>query len=181
VISPILRGIFGLEWDAASQTLTVTPHLPADWNSATVQHVPLGNATVDLSFTRRGQQLIVDVDGGTGVRLASHTPGARLQGSSLQIPLPAVEVGIHQHLPEFGAETRQTKVLDEQYSSRSLTLTLAAQGSATRTVYVKENAPGLHLQTADANLGAAEDGMRPVTVQFPAADGYVTKTVTFRW
>jgi len=181
VISPILRGIFGLEWNAASQTLTVTPHLPADWNSATVQHVPLGNATVDLSFTRRGMELVVAVDGGTGVHLASHAPGARVQGNTLHIPLPAVEVTIRQHLPEFGAETRQMKVLDEQYSSRSLTLTLAAQGSATRTVYVKENAPGLHLQTADANLGAAEDGMRPVTVQFPAADGYVTKTVTFRW
>ncbi len=181
VISPILRGIFGLEWNAASGTLNVTPHLPADWNSATVRHVPLGNATVDLTFTRRGQDLTVEAAGASVVHLVSHMSGARVQGNTLHIPLPAVEVAIPQHLPEFGAETRQMKVLDEQYGNRSLTLTLAAQGSETQTVYVKENAAGLRLHTADANLGAIQNGLRPVTVQFPASGGYVTKTVTFSW
>lgn len=181
VISPILRGIFGLGWNAASATLDVTPHLPADWNSATVRHVPIGNATVNLTFTRRGQELLVDVGGGTAVHLASHAAGARVQGNTLHIPLPAVEVAIQQHLPEFGAETRQMKVVDEQYGNRSLTLTLAAQGSETQTIYVKENAAGLHLQTPDASLGPADNGVRPATVQFPVGDGYVTKTVTLRW
>ncbi len=41
VISPVLRGLFGLEWDAAGNKLTVTPSLPADWDRATLRHVPL--------------------------------------------------------------------------------------------------------------------------------------------
>ena len=33
VVSPILRGMLGLETDAATQTLTFSPHVPANWNS----------------------------------------------------------------------------------------------------------------------------------------------------
>jgi hypothetical protein len=34
VISPILRGLFGLRWNADNKTLEVNPQLPADWDSA---------------------------------------------------------------------------------------------------------------------------------------------------
>jgi len=44
VISPILRGLFGLEWDAAANKLTITPNLPAQWDKAALHHVPLGAA-----------------------------------------------------------------------------------------------------------------------------------------
>ena len=41
VISPVLRGLFGLEWDAAANKLTITPSLPAQWDKAALHHVPL--------------------------------------------------------------------------------------------------------------------------------------------
>ncbi len=181
VISPILRGIFGLEWNAAANTLTITPSLPADWSSATVHDIPLGQGTVDLSFTRRAQQLIVKATGAGTIHLASHTRGATSEESMLRIPLPAVEVALSRHLPEFGAETHQMKVLDERYSARSLTLTLAADGSSTQSLELRENARGLRVRTTDAAVGDLQNGLRPVTVQFPPGDGYAMKTVTFSW
>lgn len=183
VISPILRGMFGLEWNAADHTLTVTPHLPAAWPGATLRRVPFGSSTVDLTFTREGRTLRVTASGpaAAGLRLASHTAETRASGTTLSIPLPPVEAGVASELPEFGAETHQLKVLGEQYGSHSLTLQLSALGNTTQQLLLRENAPGLHLTAQGAQLGAPQNGLRPLNVQFPQANGYTSQTVTLSW
>jgi glycogen debranching enzyme len=183
VISPVLRGLFGLEWSAATQTLTVNPHLPADWNRATVRRIPLGTLTVDLTFTRQGQKLLIEAGGpgASAVHLATGDAGARLSGSRLEIPLPAVEIALSQRLPEFGAKTEQLKVLDEQRGSRSLTVILSAPASSSHTILLRTNAPGTQVTAAHAVIGAERDGLRPVTLTFPTGAGYATQSVTFTW
>ncbi|MGB7169515.1 MAG: hypothetical protein WBD32_10980 [Acidobacteriaceae bacterium] len=180
VISPVLRGLFGIEWNAPAKTLTVTPRLPADWTTATIRRIPLGNASVDLTFTRQSSEWLV-TSSNADVHLASHAAQARIAGNTLHIPVPAVEVAIPASLPTPGAQTEQMKVLDEQRTSRSLTLTLSAPGSSTQTFSLRENAPRLHVTIDHGEAGPARDGLRPVTVQFPAGTGYVTQTVTFSW
>jgi len=184
VISPVLRGMFGLGWNAASETLTVNPRLPADWSSAQVLRVPLGSSSVDLTFTRRGRDLVVRATGAPAPHLATEMAGARVEAQTITIPLPAVEAWAPQHLPAFGAETAQMKVLDEEREGRSLTLTLSAEGSSTQTVYLRENAPGLHLRTSQGALGAPDaqqNGLIPWTLAFPAGIGEVTQKVTVTW
>lgn len=184
VVSPVLRGMFGLGWNAASETLTVNPRLPAAWSSAQVLRVPLGSSTVGLTFTRRGRELVVSATGAPALHLASEMPGARVEGQTVIVPLPAVEAWAPAQLPEFGAETAQMKVLDEEREGRSLTLTLAAEGSSTQTVYLRENAPGLHLRAPQGTLGAPDaeqDGLIPWTIVFPAGTGEVTQKVTVNW
>ncbi len=116
VISPVLRGMFGLSWDTADQTLSVTPHLPADWNVARLRRIPFGNSDLDLTFRRKKLELLVEASGDAAktVHLNSLAPGASTEGGVLRIPLPAVEVCIKQELSEFGSQTRQMKVLNEQ-------------------------------------------------------------------
>ena len=63
VISPVVRGLFGLAWDAAENKLTVTPRLPPEWDKATLYHVPLGSGTVDLTLSRSGKMLLVRAAG----------------------------------------------------------------------------------------------------------------------
>ncbi len=183
VISPVLRGLFGLEWNAASQTLIVNPHLPADWNSATVRRIPIGSTTVDLTFTRRGQELSIEASGGgvSAIHLVTDAAGAKQNGNGLEIPLPAVEAVFPQHLPEFGAETKQMKVLGEQRTGRSLTLTLSAPSSASEAFFLRENDGGMRVRATHAAMGAERDGLLPVTVTFPEGAGYATQTVTFTW
>ncbi|MGA7524681.1 MAG: hypothetical protein WBW84_19690 [Acidobacteriaceae bacterium] len=180
VISPTLRGLFGLEWNAPANTLTVTPRLPADWNTATVRHIPLGDSTVDLTFTRQGSEWLI-TSSSAAVHLASRAAQARIIGNTLHIPVPAIEVAIPASLPTPGAQTEQMKVLDEQRTAHSLTLTLSAPGSSTQIFSLRENAPRLHLTIVHGTAGAARDSLRPVTVQFPGGPGYVTQTVTFSW
>ena len=180
VISPILRGMFGIEWNAPDNTLTVTPHLPASWNEATVRHIPFGDRMLDLTFQRRGKELLIQ-SSDASVRLATHAPGALVQKGEIRIPLPPVEIGIDAHLPEFGAETHQLKVLGTTSDAHSLTLRLSAPGDSEQTLTVRENSMLPKLATSDAQLGEAEQGLRSLHVRFPAGTGYVDKTVTFTW
>ncbi|MFZ0275027.1 MAG: hypothetical protein WB524_10750 [Acidobacteriaceae bacterium] len=180
VISPVLRGMFGLEWNAPANTLTVTPHLPAAWTKAAIRRLPFGNRTVDLTFQRAGRELLVQASE-PAVHLASRIPGGEERNNVLHIPLPAVEAGLSEHLPEFGAETHQMKVLAETYSDRSLVLRLSAPGGSTQKLYMRENVPAGKLTTPDGELGPADGGIRPLEIQFPEGHGDVEKTVTFRW
>ena len=187
VISPIVRGMFGLEWDVSQHTLTVSPRLPADWDTATVRHVPFGDSQLDLTFRKQGQSLLVTATGpaAAGIHLASHIDGAKEEHGALRLPLAPVEVYTEHELPSFGAETRQMKVLTERYEARSVTLLLAAPAATTQSVFLRVNAAQLYPHADNAELAALVDGRAKLTVAFPTTaadgDGYVQKTVTIRW
>jgi hypothetical protein len=180
VISPVLRGLFGLEWNVAENRLTVTPQLPAQWDHAAIRRLPFANSTVDLSFRREGRELVVQ-SSDPKLSLDSRLPGASEQKGMLRIPLRAVEAGIEENLPESGAETHQMKVLDESYTEHALMLKLSAPGGSSQTLSVRENGPVKGLATNDGDLGTMENGIRPLTVHFPEGEGYREKTVTLRW
>lgn len=187
VISPILRGMFGIEWNAASDSISITPHLPADWTAATIHRLPFGTHHVDLSFRRKEQEMIVRATPSQGdtspasVHLLSLTPGTKVEEDTLRIPLPPVEVAISEELPAFGEKTRQLKVLNEQITPHALKLTLAAQAFSRHTLLLRENAANLKAQTQDAEIGSSQNGLRTLTVIFPAGAEYVTKTVLISW
>jgi glycogen debranching enzyme len=52
VVSPVLRGMLGLETDATTGTLTFAPHVPADWTSFAIRNVPVGAAKMDLRYAK---------------------------------------------------------------------------------------------------------------------------------
>jgi glycogen debranching enzyme len=180
VISPILRGLFGIEWNAPDDTLTITPHLPAAWSEATIRRLPFGNRVLDLTFQRTGKELLVKASD-ADVHLTSHAPGAFVKNSELYIPLAPVEIGVDAHLPEFGAGTHQLKILEEASEAHSLTLHLSAPGDTEQILIVRENTALPKLAAADAKLGDLHDGLRSLHVQFPAGTGYIEKTVTLTW
>lgn len=61
VISPLLRGLFGLEKDALARTLTFSPHPPADWSSFAVGNVAIGATHVDLRYSRTASDITLEV------------------------------------------------------------------------------------------------------------------------
>jgi len=50
VVSPLLKGMFGLEADAVHHTLRFAPHVPADWTRFSVQNVRVGNDTLLMNY-----------------------------------------------------------------------------------------------------------------------------------
>ncbi len=51
VISPMLRGLFGLDWDALNHTLRISPHLPADWDGREVVECSARDGARSISST----------------------------------------------------------------------------------------------------------------------------------
>jgi glycogen debranching enzyme len=184
VISPVVRGLFGLEWDTSGKKLTVTPSLPAQWDKAALHHIPFAGADLDLEMKREGSMLMVRPAGPSArqVVLASHTQGAKWSGNVLQIPLPAVEVGIDHALPQPGATTQQMKVIDQQSAATSLTLTLSAAANSHQTLMLRINDTRARLHVEGAQLPPeSNSSLRPMQVDFGAGEGYVEKTVKFTW
>src|SRR3989441_1214792 len=61
VVSPLLRGMFGLEVDAAKKTLTFAPHVPADWTAFSVRGVAVGPNTLDLSYKKTADAITLEI------------------------------------------------------------------------------------------------------------------------
>jgi len=52
VISPMLRGMFGLQFDAEKHALAFTPHVPANWKGFTIRQISTGKDVVDFQYSR---------------------------------------------------------------------------------------------------------------------------------
>ena len=192
VITPTLRGLFGISIDAQTKTVTVNPHLPAGWTGAGIRHLAVGNDTVDLVFTRLGSDLIVKVQGenaGT-IKLATSMPGARqFAGERLEIPGPGVEVEPEILAPLPGARTEFPRVLSQTLSSKHLALTLEGPaGSEFRLpVFVSWHLQKLDVDGATLESPSESDKRRAtvpaevLTGHFPPGEGWKTITVTLTW
>ena len=52
VVTPIVRGLLGLEPGDGGRTLRFAPQLPADWGRVAVSRIPVGGGQVDLTMVR---------------------------------------------------------------------------------------------------------------------------------
>jgi len=180
VITPTVRGMFGLEWSAGENKLTVTPRLPAQWDEAKIMGVPVGQSRIGVEVQRNGSTLSIRIrgEGSKNIKLQSRAAGAKIENGELRIPLPAVELGIAHGLPEAGAVTSQMKVLNQQESPRSLRLRLSAPANSYQTLFLRVNDPSIHLRTEGAEVSANSAQLR---VQFPSGVGYVEQAVSLSW
>ncbi|MGB7189660.1 MAG: hypothetical protein WBD10_05955 [Acidobacteriaceae bacterium] len=187
VVTPLLRGLFGIQPNAATHTLYVRPQLPADWDSAEVSRIHVGDSVCSVRFARREQSLIATITTLTGasVRLVTKASGARVarDGASIALSLPPVEVAMPRSLPLPGARTTQVKVLNEVQTPHSLTLDM--EGAAGSSVVLQLRRNGLkgviHVVGAELAPEATGIGLQSVRVEFPAGSGYQQKTVFIKW
>ncbi len=181
VITPILRGLLGLTIDAAAHTVTVAPHLPADWPGARIEALHVGESSCTVTFQRRGADLKIDLATTSGPPVFLSQEGSPGR-SSISLPLPTVEVALPQVLPQPGSPTTQVKVLSEMRGLRSLTLELEGQALSEMSLVVRVNGKLASLRAQGATLGSVRaDGLRSAETSFPAGVGYVSKFVTFTW
>jgi len=102
VITPTLRGLFGIDIDAQTKTITVNPHLPAQWGKATVRNIPLLGGAQSLVFSKEGGHLTVGFTSfdNHGWRIRSDLPGAKFESKNqgvVAIPLPELEIIPERH------------------------------------------------------------------------------------
>ena len=66
VVSPLLRGMFGLQREAQTRTLTFAPHVPADWEWYTLRNVEIAGAHVDLRTKRTVSEITLEASAAAG-------------------------------------------------------------------------------------------------------------------
>ena len=180
VVTPTLRGMFGLEWNAEEHKLMVTPRLPAQWTDAKILGLPIGSSRVGLEFHRDGAMLSVRITGDNAnhLSLGSRAPGARIKAGEAVIPLPSVEVSVDHPLPQLGSTTAEMKVLDERLSEHSLWLQLSAPANTVQSLMLRQNDPKVHLRV---DGGETSSDSRELLVRFPPGTGYREKEVSLSW
>jgi glycogen debranching enzyme len=192
VITPTLRGLFGIDIDAQTKTITVNPHLPANWDRAQISNLRVGTETVGLTFLQSKGELTVSFTAPppSGFKLAGTQPGTKtLPNQSIAMPRPAVAVVPFFRRPSPGDRTRSIRVLNEAYSGRQLALTLEGTAGAQIEIPLVLAAPAPKLHAEGAELQAQPPGSETagparfpvIDVQFPPGEGWKTVTVTLSW
>ena len=202
VITPALRGLFGIRIDASTNTIFLDPHLPADWPGAQVKVLHVGSSTCTLSYTREAAthkhpamlkvhaetisgapvHLELDPDHGSSTSQLASRKTKPTSTDTLRMPLPAVEIAVPHALPAPGARTTQLKVLSQTDSASSLSLELEAEANTAVTLQLRLNRSGLKPKVSGATLDpASENGLLPLTVTFPTGTGYQQQTLKLTW
>jgi glycogen debranching enzyme len=94
VVSPILRGLFGLQTDAGNHQITLAPHVPADWTSFAVRNVQLGDARIDFQYHKTLDSITLEATRtGTGDCWVEFSPAFSLRAEIVSVemnerPLP---------------------------------------------------------------------------------------------
>ena len=117
VVTPTLRGLFGLEVSAGGRALRFAPQLPASWDHAAVRNVAVGAARYDLTMTRGG--------GRDSVAVARH--------GSLEVPL---------HLELAPAYPLDARIRAVSVDGRAARFDVKVEGDVQRAVVVTDLARG---------------------------------------
>ncbi|HUO25645.1 MAG TPA: amylo-alpha-1,6-glucosidase [Candidatus Aquilonibacter sp.] len=61
VVSPMLRGLLGLEIDAANHQVTLAPHVPQDWTTFAVRNARVGPVTANFEYHKTADSVALEV------------------------------------------------------------------------------------------------------------------------
>ena len=91
VLTPLVRGLLGLDVDVPAGRVRVAPHLPPDWDRVSVERVPVGVGHVSLTITRSATGIAVAIrrDGLTSPLEVEFSPALPL---GARVSDPAVSV-----------------------------------------------------------------------------------------
>lgn len=147
VISPILRGMFGLETDAEKHQITLAPHVPADWTAFAVRNVHVGNVTAGFLYGKTADSVVLEVRRtGEGDCVVEFSPafslrtqivGVELNGRPLPFKIEANENDQHVSVrfPVYGGPNTLTIRMKYDFGL-SYANELPAIGSASRGLRV---------------------------------------------
>ena len=192
VLTPAIRGLFGVDADAVHRILQLHPHLPATWDFAELNNVRIGDDLYTVTLKRERGRLLETVQSpqetvlclsaqADGAATACHDRAAIVH--TLSLPLPPVEVSLDgQQLPEAGATTSQPRVIDESYQNDNLALTVEGIAGTTAELSLHTNTEWLQGKgKAKMKIEGAELIGEKLKVTFPSGTGYTSRQIRISW
>jgi hypothetical protein len=168
VLSPVLRGMMGLKNDAVHNELIFSPHVPADWDSFTLQHVPAGKGTVDLYYSRSVGSILLRVirHGFTGaVHFApAVSPLSQVVSATVNHNQAKVDVtNAHYELAAQSGELISTGSPNDKHA------TIAVSGVADVNLEIKlRNDFQLSVPANLPELGSTSQNIKPISEKWSA-------------
>jgi hypothetical protein len=104
VISPLLRGLFGLQTDAVQHKVVFSPHLPPDWASFAIHNLHAGEATLDFVYRKNAETIELAIESTSDASLEfspSASPHTRILGAELnssRVPFQISKSAVDQHI-----------------------------------------------------------------------------------
>jgi glycogen debranching enzyme len=188
VLSPAIRGLFGIDVDAPHRNLHLQPNLPASWDLAEIRNVRVGDDLYEIKFKRDRNHLLATVSSSQPTVLCLNNQNAACHDRSIatrtvSLPLPPVEVSLpEQQLPEAGSATSQPRVIDEAYQAEDLSLTLEGIAGTTVDLFLRNNMQSASGKRAtDVKVEGAERIGDKLRVTFSQGPGFVTQKVRISW
>ena len=166
VVSPILRGMLGLQYGAEQHTLTFAPHLPADWTSLGITRVAAGADTLDFAYSKSADAITLSVKRtGTEDCTLAFAPAVSLRAKVLGVELNGRPVPFH---AEANADDQHVVVKFGVY-----------EGANELRIRLRDDF-GLSYRSHLPALGSASDGLRILAESWNDAKDALTLEVQGR-
>jgi hypothetical protein len=164
VISPLLRGLLGLETDAIAHKLTFTPHVPADWPWFTISNLPVAGSNLTIDYARSADALQFDF--------------ARTKGSGeCQVEFsPSVSPRAKVTRVELNGKPLAFRLEQSSVDQHVIVRFSVAASKAQIKIFVPHNF-GLGLSTRLPALGGSSEGLRVLSETWSAAKDELTLDV----
>jgi glycogen debranching enzyme len=178
VISPILRGMFGLQVDAANHTISLTPHVPADWTSFAIHNVHAGPVAVDFQYHKTADSIVLETKStGAGDCWVNFSPALSLRAHVVSIemngrPLPF-------KLQSDGGDPSEGKAEAEaQNEDQHVSVRFPARVGSNRVVIHVKNDFGLSQSNELPPLGSTSRELRVLSESWNPARTRLTVEVS---
>jgi glycogen debranching enzyme len=164
VISPILRGMFGLQTDAAKRQIAFAPHVPADWTSFAIHNVRMSGIGVDFQYRKTADSVELGTRRtGTGDCWVEFSPALSLRTYVVSVEMNGRPV------PFKVQANREDKHVSVRFPVNG--------GPNTLVIRVK-NDFGISLSNDLPALGSASRGLRVVSEFWNSAKTQLTLNVS---
>ncbi len=164
VISPLLRGLFGLEADAGARHLTFAPHIPADWTWFTLENVRVGAASLRIQYHKTVNEITLELNRtGSGDCSLEFSPAV-----SLRAQIAGVELN----------GRRVPSQINKSDVDQHVTVRFPVNsGASTLRIRLKSDF-GLSLSQALPPLGSSSQGLRVISESWTPTRDSVTLEIS---
>jgi glycogen debranching enzyme len=164
VVSPMLRGLFGLRTDAGHHEITFAPHVPAVWTSFGIRNVHLGQVSVDFQYHKTQDSVTVEATrSGTGDCWVQFSPAFSFRTKVVSVEMNGKPLPFKIHSNDE----------DQHVSMR-----FPVQAGANRIVIRLKNDFGLTLANELPALGSTSQALRMISNSWNAARDQLTLDVS---
>ena len=164
VVSPMLRGLFGLQADAENHQITLAPHVPADWTSFGIHNVQLQQLRLDFQYHKALDSITLETTRtGTGDCWVEFSPAFSLRTKVVSV--------------ELNGKPLPFKI-QANGEDQHLSVRFTVRGGPNSIVIRTKNDFGLTLSNHLPALGSPSSGLRVISNSWNPARDQLTVEVS---